>query len=122
MEKESKNNGPIDKAEDLVSSYREYVDLKIESIKLKLIESLSKLFSRLLFVIIFIMLIGAAIAYLSSSFSWWIGDILGSKALGSLITAAIFLLFAIILFFKRKIFLLDSIVKMMIEVFYEDKD
>ena len=100
MEKENKNNGPIDKAEVLISSYREYVDLKIESIKLKLIESLSKLFS----------------------FSWWIGDMLGSKALGSLITAAIFLLFAIILFFKRKIFLLDSIVKMMIEVFYEDKD
>jgi nitrate reductase gamma subunit len=114
--------GPVGKFENLADSAKEYLDMRLDAIKLQLVENLSLLFSRIVSVSLLIIFIGIALAFLASAFSWWIGDLLGSKAAGTVITGGIFLLLALILYFRRRKLFINSMVAMFSKMFFEPVD
>ena len=116
--KNKEESGPIGKIENLAGNTREYIDMRIDSLKLKMVESLSILFSRILYAIILVLLLGSAFAFLAAAFSSWMSEITGSPIIGPLITASLFLIIALILFIKRKRFFVNRMVELFISLFF----
>ena len=119
MDKTEEGGGPITKLEELASSAKEYADLKIDSLKLKMVENLSVLFSKVLYALILFFLLGIAVAFLASAFSSYIGKLLDSATAGQLITAAIFIFISIILYMRRRKLFTNSMVSMFMQMFFE---
>ena len=122
MKHNKEERGPIGNFENLTDSAREYLDMRIDSFKLRVVESLSKLFSKILYVLILIIILAIAVALTASALSIYIGRLLNSEALGSIITAGGFILLATIVILKRKTLFTDSMVKMFIPLFFENEN
>jgi len=114
--------GPVGNLENLAGSAKEYLDMRLDAIKLKMVESLSVLFSRILYATLLIIFLVFALAFMASSFSWWLGDLLGSKAAGALITGGVSLLIALILYIRRGKLFINSLVAMFSKMFFEQGD
>ncbi|MFA6769985.1 MAG: phage holin family protein [Bacteroidales bacterium] len=119
MEKNEEKSEPIGNLKNLSSSAKEYMDMHIDSFKLRMVESLSQLFSKIVYTLILIVILGIAAAFIASALSWFLGDLLNSRIAGTLITAGIFILLAVVIVLRRKKLLLDSMVKMFIPLFFE---
>ena len=111
------NRNPLD---ELYSSLKEYLDLRIKEGKLSMTESLAVLFSRLIVFILAVITGAVAFAFFAFAFSQWIGTLLHSQALGALITGGIFLVAAIILIALRHKLFTDSMVKLLIGMFFKN--
>lgn len=106
--------------DELYSSLKEYLDLRINEGKLSLTESLAVLFGRIL-VFTLVLFSGAlAFGFFAIAFSDWIGTLLNSQALGALITGGIFLLVMTVLLIFRKRLFTDSMVKLIINVMFNN--
>lgn len=106
--------------DELYSSLKEYLDLRINEGKLSLTESLAILFGRIL-VFTLVLFSGAlAFGFCAIAFSDWIGTLLNSQALGALITGGIFLLVMTVLLIFRKRLFTDSMVKLIINVMFNN--
>jgi hypothetical protein len=85
------------KAEELAGDIREYINVKLESVKLSLAEKISKMVAGVIagFIVaavgfLFIIFLGIALGFL-------LGSLLGSTWLGFLLVAGIYLLAAVII-------------------------
>lgn len=107
--------------DELYSSLKEYLDLRINESKLSLAESLAILFSRLIVFVLAVITGAVAFAFFAFAFSQWIGDLLNSQALGSLITGGFFLFAVIILVIFRKRLFTDSMVKLLIGMIFKNR-
>lgn len=116
MENSQKN--PL---EDLFSSIKSYMDLRLDEAKLNLAENMAKIFSRIVFFLLFFILMGIVLGILSAALSIWLGELIGSSLLGMLATAGIFLLAILILYLCRNRFLINGPLRMFIRMFFEDK-
>ncbi len=109
--------------DELYVSLKEYLDLRINEGKFSVTESLAVLFSRLIVFVLAVITGAVAFGFFAFAFSQWIGTLLGSPALGALITGGIFLLAVIILIIFRKSLFTDSMVKLLIGmIFKNEKD
>lgn len=122
MKKNKDDSGPAGNLENLASSAKEYMDMRIDSLKLRMVESLSLLFSKIIYALLLIILLGIASAFMASALSWYLGELLNSRVWGALITAGIFILLAMVIVFKRRKLLIDSMVKMFIPMFFESNN
>ncbi|MBO5194464.1 MAG: hypothetical protein J6B62_06175 [Bacteroidales bacterium] len=107
--------------EDIVLSSKEYMDLKVDDLKLRTTEGLALAFSKfsstmLLMTVLTIVLITGAFGGVLL-----IGDLLGNYAAGAFIVTGIFAIAFLILFcFRDKLFL-NSFIKLFIRIFYGDR-
>lgn len=101
-EKRGSFGAPLEHIENIAEETKNYIELKFDHLKLKIVETLSSLLSTLAFATIFLLLIFGAVAFLATALSNYIGQLLDSKTLGSLITALLFVFCAIALFLFRK--------------------
>lgn len=122
MKINNEETGPVGKLENMADGAKEYLDMRVDALKLQMVEHLSVLFSRILFAVIMIILLGVGVAFFASAFSWWIGGLLESQAAGNLITGGIVLLIALIIFLKRKKLFVNSMVAMFSHMFFEQKN
>lgn len=107
--------------DELYSSIKEYLDMRLTEGKLSLTEGLSIIFSRVI-VFVLISLAGAiACEFLAMSLSRWLGGVLHSELLGTLITGGIFVIVAVVLFIFRKRLFNDSMVRFFVSVLFKDK-
>lgn len=107
--------------EELYTSLKEYLDLRVNEGKLSIAESLAVLFSRLLVFILIVITSAVACGFFATAFSHWIGAILHSPALGALITGGIFLIGVILLVIFRKKLFTDSMVKLLISMIFKNR-
>lgn len=107
--------------DELYSSLKEYLDLRINESKLSLAESLAVLFSRMIVFVLAVITGSVAFTFIAFAFSEWIGALLNSQALGSLITGGIFLIAVIILVLLRKRLFTDSMVKLLIGMIFKNR-
>lgn len=107
--------------DELYSSLKEYLDLRINESKLSLAESLAVLFSRMIVFVLAVITGAVAFAFFAFAFSQWIGELLNSQALGSLITGGIFLIAVIILILFRKRLFTDGMVKLLIGMIFKNR-
>lgn len=96
-----------------------YINLRIDEVKLKLIKSISSTFSRLfsylLILAVFIILLGL----LSVALVQWLNGVFEAP-LGTLIVAGFFLLLFVVLILCRKKLFRNTFIKPLAETFFDD--
>lgn len=108
--------------ENLSQSAREYVDLRVEDLKLRTAKGLSVSLNHLLSMIL--VLFSATVALLAFSFGCilLLGQAVGSYALGAFIVAAVLAVVTWILFRLRDKLFLDGFIKMFLGLFFEENE
>lgn len=107
-------------AEEFAQSASEYIDLKIDDLKLRTAKGLSLTLNRILLAILFLSLGSIVLTATAFGGVLLIGDLIGSYAAGAFIVAGFFLLLTVILFAVRKKLFLNGFVQMFIRLFFED--
>mgnify|MGYP004443576317 FL=1 len=114
--------------EDLFIAVKDYMDLRIDQIKLHLAENMAKTYSRILSAIVCLLLGGIAFSFIAVAYYKWISALLLTAApvyhefWASIITAAtVIILLVMVLLFREKL-LLGSSIRMFIRMFFEAKD
>lgn len=108
--------------ERLTESAREYLDLRVDDLKLRTAKGLSISLNHLLSMIL--VLFCALVVLLALSFACilLLGQVTGSYALGALIVAVLFAILTWVLFRMRGKLFLNGFIKMFIGLFFEEED
>jgi len=122
MENNEKTGGVTDKIIDISESVKDYLDMRINAVKLQIIEHLSIIISKILFYVLLFVLFSIALFFIGSTFSLWMGELLGSEAAGALVTAAVFLIACLVVFVMRRELFVNSTVGMLSKMFFEQRD
>lgn len=113
--KSESNNG----FQRLFTEVKDYVELRMEYMQVGMVEKLTKLFSSLLIIFITIVLGLAMLFYLLFSLAHVLAPMLGFIVSYAII-AGVFLLLAVIVFTFRKRLIINPILKLMVDVFYDE--
>ena len=107
-------------AEDFARSTAEYIDLKVDEVKLRTAKGLSVTLNSLLPSILFLSLASIVLMALAFGGVLLLGDIIGSYAAGAFIVAGVFLMLMALVFVLRKRLFLNGLVQMFIRLFFEE--
>ncbi|MGN0190729.1 MAG: hypothetical protein ACI39U_03655 [Candidatus Cryptobacteroides sp.] len=111
----------IKPAQELGKSTSEYVDLKIDELKLKTARGLSVTLHRILLAVLFLSLGGLVLITAAFGCILLIGQLTGNYAVGAFIVSAFFLVLLILLVLLRKKLFINGLVRMFIGLFFEEK-
>lgn len=101
-----------------LSEARQYLDLKLDALKLQTVDALSVVVSRLLMMMAVLMLGAIVLAAFAFGTVILLGQMIGNWAAAAFIIGGLFLvLLVLLLVFRRKVFL-DMFVKLFIGIFY----
>ena len=106
--------------ERMVSDIRNYLDLRLNELKLKTIDGLSIGVSRLLSMMLVVMLGAIALAAFAFGAVLLLGDLIGSWAGAAFIVGGIFLIVLSMLLIYWKRLFVNIFVKLFISIFYEN--
>lgn len=109
-------------AEKLAAGTAEYVNLKIDEVKLRTAKGLSVALNSLLLSIVFLTLGGIVLMSLAFGSVLLLGDLIGSYAAGAFIVAAFFLVVMIVLWLLRGKLFLGGLVRMFVGLFFEEEE
>ena len=98
---------------------KEYVRLQTEYLQISLIEKLTKLFAKVLFALVAFSLMLGTFFYLMFALANALAPTLGFVASYSIVAAIFLVLFVIALLFRKRLFV-TPILKMMVEIFYDE--
>ena len=107
--------------EDLGQKTTEYIDLRVDELKLKTAKGLSLTLSKLLYMLLVFFVVSIIMISIAVGGVMWIGELVGSYAGGAAIVAAFFLLVLGVLVLLRKRLFRDTFVPLFIDLFFEDK-
>ena len=108
--------------EDLGQKTTEYIDLRVDELKLKTAKGLSLTLSKLLYMLLVLFVVSIIMISIAIGGVMWIGEIVGSYAGGAAIVAAFFLLVLGVLVLLRKRLFRNTFVPLFIDLFFEDKN
>jgi Zn-dependent protease with chaperone function len=108
--------------EKLTEAASEYVDMKIDDVKLRSVKGLSFALNHLLSTSLLLILGSVFLLALAFGIVLWVGSAIGSYAGGAFIVAGFFLVLCLIVFLLRKKLFVNSFVKLFSHVFFDDKD
>ena len=106
----------------MASGAVEYVDRKVDELKLRTVKGLSLTLSKVLVATIMISL--GTIVLMASAFGGvlLLGDLIGSYAAGAFIIAGVFLLALIVLFLVRKKLFIGGFIKLFLALFFDEEN
>ncbi len=107
--------------EDFGQKTTEYIDLRVDELKLKTAKGLSLTLSKLLYMLLVLFVVSIIMISIAVGGVMWIGELVGSYAGGAAIVAAFFLLVLGVLVLLRKRLFRDTFVPLFIDLFFEDK-
>ena len=111
-----------DQVHTLSDHAREYINLKIEEIKLVLVEKLSLLTSKLiLFIILFILLLFTGV-FIALAFVLWFGTHVGPMWAGALIIVGLLILKMLVIYWMRRWFILNPLIRHLSNIIMEGQD
>ncbi len=99
---------------------KEYVDLRVDLVKLILVEKLSRLTSLLLLFAFVLILVLFAGVFVGLAFVLWYGRYVGPMWVGSLIVVGVLVVKGILLYLFRKRFLLNPVIRQLSKIIMED--
>lgn len=114
-------NDFIKPAQDLGKSAAEYVDLKLDELKLRTAKGLSIASQKLIVAIMLITLAGIVLTAAAFGGVLLIGKLINDYAAGAFIVAGFFLIVLIVLFLLRNKLFMGGLVNMFVRLFFEDK-
>ncbi len=106
----------------LTENVKDYVNLRIDLLKLILTEKIAKLASFFLIAVIFFILAMFLLLFLSMAFVFWFGNDIGPAWLGALIVTAIYILGGVLIYVKRHQFFINPLVSHLSKILMEEKD
>ena len=112
----------IDPAVKLIEEAKEYVDLRIEELKLRTAKGLSVSLGQLLAMILVLLVVLVVLIALAIGLVIVTGKSTGNYAGGAFIVAGIFACIAAALFALRRKIFSDSFVGLILGIFFEDDD
>lgn len=104
----------------LSDEVKEYVSLRIQSLKLTTVENLSSFTSRSFGVLVFVLLLSIALVLLTIGFAFWLGEVLESLPLSFAIVGAVYLVVSLVVFALRDRLIADSMVRMFSRMFFSN--
>jgi hypothetical protein len=115
-----RKNDMAEGQERMVSDIRNYLDLRLNELKLKTIDGLSIGISRVLSMMLVVMLGAIALAAFAFGAVLLLGDLIGSWAGAAFIVGGIFLIVLSLLLIYWKRLFVNIFVKLFIGIFYEN--
>lgn len=115
-----RKNDMAEGQERMVSDIRNYLDLRLNELKLKTIDGLSIGVSRVLSMMLVVMLGAIALAAFAFGAVLLLGDLIGSWAGAAFIVGGIFLIVLSLLLIYWKRLFVNIFVKLFIGIFYEN--
>lgn len=109
-------------AEDLSKSVREYVDLKVDDLKLRTVRGLSLSVSKILSMILIVGVVSTILLALSFGLILLFGELIGSYGWAALIVAGVLCLILAVLFSLRNKLFRDSFVQLFVKLFFGSGD
>ena len=109
-------------AEDLAGSTADYINLKIDEVKLRTAKGLSLTLNRLFLALLFFHLRSTVLTALGFGAILLIGDLVGSYSAGAFIVAGAFLLVIALLWAFRGRLFLNGLIRLFIGIFFSDND
>lgn len=109
-------------AEDLAVSTTDYINLKIDEVKLRTAKGLSLTLNRLFLALLFFHLGSIVLTALGFGAILLIGDLVGSYSAGAFIVAGAFLLVIALLWAFRGRLFLNGLIRLFIGIFFSDND
>lgn len=106
--------------EDLGKEASEYIDLRIDDLKLTTAKGLSMTLSKLLYMLLVLFVVSIIFISIAIGGVMWIGEMIGSYAGGAAIVAAFFLLLLGVLVLMRKRLFRDTFVPLLINLFFDE--
>lgn len=103
-----------------MSDFKDYVDLKVDELKLQATKGFSVALGRLTTTLLLVALLCLVLALLSVVLIQWLGVLTGSLAVSSSIVCGVFLLVFIGLYLMRRRLFRDTFVKMFVQIFFGD--
>jgi hypothetical protein len=111
-----------DNISTITESVRDYVNLRIDYLKLLLTEKIAKLASFFLISIIFFILTMFLILFLSFAFVFWFGEEVGPMYTGALIVVAFYIFTGLLIYgYRHKIFI-NPLVKHLAKILMEEEN
>lgn len=107
---------------DLSQTAREYVDLRVDEVKLKTAKGLSLSVSRILSYIVILGVATNLLLILSFAAILLLGDVIGGYGLAALIVSGVLLLLLVVLFLLRNRLFRGGFVRLFIKLFYPPQD
>jgi hypothetical protein len=108
--------------EEMIKMARSYLNSRIELWKLTLLEKVSLAGAYFLGSLIIVLIIGFCLLFVSLAFAYWYGQTTGDLAMGFLITAGIYVVLGIIIYFGRKNLISGPIIRALAAIIYKDDD
>ena len=100
----------------------EYLETRVELVKLTAVRSLSRTLAMLILISAISFMVLFFLLFLVISFSWMMADYLGSAALGFLFGGGIFLLILVLTVIFRKQLFLNPLIRLFIRTSTEDDE
>ena len=105
--------------ESLLEKIKDYVETRIELLKLKAIDKSSGVISSILSFVVLAVFSLFFLILMSIGLALWIGDLLGKSYYGFFIVAFVYIIIGLVIFFGRKKWVKPPVEKIMINSFLD---
>ncbi|MCX6286262.1 MAG: phage holin family protein [Bacteroidetes bacterium] len=116
------SNRISDNFSSLTENMKNYVNLRIDYIKLLLTEKIAKLASFFLISVIFFILSMFLILFISFAFVFWYGEEVGPTFVGALIIVAFYVIMGLFIYGMRHKLFINPMVKRLAKIIMEDEN
>lgn len=113
-----KNEETLNTVEQTVADMSDYVQLRVDKFKLRLLDNLATFFNSVFSVIILIILVSFAVLFIAAAVTWALALLVG-LLYAFLIMVAVFVIAAILVYIYRKNLLSDQIVRLLSKLIFE---
>lgn len=108
--------------EHILRELRNYADLRMDLLKLDVIEKVSRILSVFLVSILALLLLIVGLFYATMAFVYWTGPYFGSLVPGFIIVTVFFLLMAALVYLMRSKLFIDPFVRIFSKIFFEPNE
>ncbi|MCX6241527.1 MAG: phage holin family protein [Bacteroidetes bacterium] len=116
------SNRISDNVSSLTENVKDYINLRIDYIKLILTEKIAKLASYFLISVIFFILANFLLLFISFAFVFWYGEEVGPTSTGALIVVAFYFIMGCVIYWMRHILFINPMIKRLAKIIMEDED
>lgn len=108
--------------EHIIRDLKSYTDLRLDLLKLDIIEKVSRILSVFLVSILALLLLIVGLFYATMAFVYWTGPYFGSLVPGFCIVTLFFLLLAFVMYLLRTKLFINPFVRIFSKIFFEPNE
>lgn len=105
--------------EELVAQFKDYVDLRITDLKLRMTIRWVKFFSKIVTLLVISFVVFLILLFLSFAFAYWFGAETGNWPLGFILTAAFWAIIGLLVYLFRNQLILDQVARASTEELFD---